>query len=115
MVNNMKFKIIKVLSAITIIPIVANFIINQRKKSILRKRVLADGSNNYKETALNIANSISKSKELYKELIVKAHPDKYQDEKKILATELSAKITKAKRNYDELCKLELELKNLLID
>jgi hypothetical protein len=109
----MKYKIIKVVSIITILPFIIQLIIKQRKKSILRKKVLADGTDDYKGAAKNIANSISKSRELYKELIVKIHPDRFLDERKIIATELSAKITKAKRNYDELNMLKIEVEAFL--
>jgi hypothetical protein len=113
--NYMKIKILKILSIITVLPFIIQTIIKKRKKSILRKKVLADGTNDYTSTAKNIANSISKSRELYKELIVKVHPDRFQDERRILATELSAKITKAKRNYDELSLLKIEVATFLND
>jgi hypothetical protein len=93
----MKIKIIKVVSIITVIPLLIQFFIKQRKKSQLRKRVLQVGSDDYANTAKNIANSISKSRLLYKELIVKIHPDKFPDERKIIATELSARITSQKK------------------
>jgi hypothetical protein len=111
----MKYKILKVLSLITVLPFIIQLVIKQRKKSILRKKVLADGTDDYKGAAKNIANSISKSRELYKELIVKIHPDRFLDERKIIATELSAKITKAKRNYDELNMLKIEVETFLND
>ena len=57
----MKNRIIKVLSVITIFPILMNFIIKQRKKSKLRKKILSDGES-FTETAINITNSIGKSK-----------------------------------------------------
>jgi hypothetical protein len=105
----MKSKILKVLSIITIVPFFVQLIINQRKKSNLRKKVLADGTNDYGGTARNIANSISKSRILYKELITKVHPNNFNDNRIELATELSSKITKAKRNYEELEKLKIEV------
>jgi hypothetical protein len=109
----MKIKILKVLSIITVLPFIIQLIIKKRKKSILRKKVLADGTDDYIGAAKNIANSISKSRELYKELIVKIHPDRFLDERKIIATELSAKITKAKRNYNELNMLKIEVETFL--
>lgn len=109
----MKSKILKVISIITIVPFVIQFIIKQRKKSILRKKVLADGTNDYEGTAKNIANSISKSRSLYKELITKVHPNNFNDDRIELATELSSKITKAKRNYEELIKLKIEVEEFI--
>jgi hypothetical protein len=111
----MKRKVFKIISIITVIPFIIQLIIKQRKKSILRKKVLADGTNDYMGAAKNIANSISKSRELYKELIVKIHPDRFLDERKVVATELSAKITKAKRNFDELSLLKIEVEKFLND
>ena len=111
----MKLKILGIISIITIIIFVTKFIIKQRKKSILRKKVLADGTDDYTGVAKNIANSISKSRELYKTLIVKVHPDKFLDSNKEIATELSARITKAKRNYDELTSLKTEVEKFLND
>jgi hypothetical protein len=109
----MKSKALKILSIITVLPFIIQIIIKQRKKSILRRKVLADGTDDYKGAAMNIANSISKSRELYKELIVKIHPDRFQDERRIVATELSAKITTARRNYDELTFLKIEVEKFL--
>jgi hypothetical protein len=111
----MKYNILRVVSIITVLPFIIELIIKHRKKSILRKKVLADGTDDYKGAATNIANSISKSRELYKELIVKIHPDRFFDERKIIATELSAKITKAKRNYAELNILKIEVEDFLND
>lgn len=105
----MKSKFLRIISIITIVPFAIQLIIKQRNKSILRKKVLADGTDDYKGTAKNIANSISKSKSLYKELITKVHPNNFNDERIDLATELSSKITRAKRNYEELEKLSIEV------
>ncbi len=82
---------------------------NKRRKNKLRKKILADGPSNYGEVAENIALSISKSKALYKELIIKVHPDKFSEDKKEMANELASKITKSKRNFEELAKLKIEV------
>ena len=108
----MKNRIIKVLSVITIFPILMNIIIKQRKKSKLRKKILSDGES-FTETAINITNSIGKSKDLYKKLIVKVHPDRFFGEKKTIANELSAKITKSKKNYKELLELKTQVDDFL--
>jgi uncharacterized membrane protein YhiD involved in acid resistance len=109
----MKSKFLKILSILTVLPFITQLILKQRKKSILRKKILAEGNEDYKVTAQNIANSISKSKDLYKELIVKIHPDRFQDERRVVATELSAKITTARRNYNELSLLKIEVEKFL--
>lgn len=113
MEDNMKYKILTIIGIIIIIPILAKVIISKRKKSKLRKRVLADSSDDYIGTAKNIANSMSKSRNLYKELIVKVHPDNFSDDRIIIATELSSRITKSKRNFDELTKLKNEVEIFL--
>lgn len=75
----------------------------------LRESLLNGIDEGFQETTHNIVLSISKSKDLYKSLIKQVHPDKFQDEKKIMATELSMKLTKAKRNYNELIKIKNEV------
>lgn len=104
----MKKKLIKLLSVITIIPFFIKLIKEKRRKSKLRKKIISDGSD-YAVSAKNIANSIAKSKLLYKELIVKVHPDKFLDDKKHIANELSSRITKSKRNYNDLMSLKVEV------
>lgn len=80
-----------------------------RKK--LREQLLTDVDENFEETTQNIVLSISKSNALYKSLIKQVHPDKFQEDKRVVATELSMKITQAKRNYKELLKLKEEVEH----
>lgn len=75
----------------------------------LRESLLNGIDEGFQETTHNIVLSISKSKDLYKSLIKQVHPDKFQDDKKAMATELSMKLTKAKRNYIELLKIKDEV------
>jgi len=91
------------------IPAIMMLYKRRKAKMKLKKSVLSDNDINYNATAKNIAMSIARSKELYKELIVKVHPDKFLDERKERATELSAKITQAKKNFDELKRIENEV------
>ena len=85
------------------------------KKNILRKKVLADGTDDYVGTAKNIALSISQSKALYKKLITKVHPDRFPNdiEKQKRAEEISAMLTEAKRNYNRLIEIEQLIENEL--
>ena len=78
-----------------------------RRKN-LRKRVMADGSNDYSKTAKNIAQSIANSRSLYKELIGKTHPDRFVNDpqKQKKAAEIASLITASKRNYNELIVLK---------
>lgn len=89
----------------------------RRAKRILKRKILADNDSNYSDTAKNIAMSISKSKILYKNLIAKVHPDKFFHHKDKIknekVAELASRITKSKRNYDELRKLEIEVEEFL--
>lgn len=81
----------------------------RRVRRILKNKILADGGSSYLDIAKNITMSMSKSKILYRNLIVKVHPDKFQNDKNKKANELASRITVAKRNYDKLCKLEIEV------
>lgn len=108
----MKSKFLKIASSIPIISFLITSYNKKREKKELRRRILADGQD-YTTTAKNIRNSISKSKVLYKKLIVKVHPDRFLDDRKTIATELCSKITKSKKNYDDLVKLEQEVNSFL--
>lgn len=102
---------IKTIAVILIAVIVTGFfLVKKNKKNKLRKKVLADGDD-YSTTAKNIALSMSKSKELYKSLITKVHPDRFPNdiEKQKKAEQFSAMLTEAKRNYSQL----IEIKNLI--
>jgi hypothetical protein len=105
----MKNRIVKLFSILLIIPFLIKYYRKYKKRNELRKSVLADGTTQYFETAKNIADSISKSKTLYKELITKIHPDKFHDKDKLIATELSTKVTNAKRNYNQLLIIKDEI------
>ena len=54
---------------------------------------------------LNVINSIAKAKKLYKELIIKAHPDKHPNNME-LAQSLTEEINNNRYNYNELLKLK---------
>lgn len=92
------------------------FLVTYKKRKLkreIRKKIAADGESDFAITAKNIAMSISKSKELYKSLITQIHPDRFLDERKIKATELSARITRSKKNYNELITIQLEVDEFL--
>ena len=44
---------------------------------------------------------------------MKVHPDRFFGEKKTIANELSAKITKSKKNYKELLELKTQVDDFL--
>lgn len=66
----------------------------------------------YKDESLNVVASIGKAKSLYKELIVKAHPDKHPNQSE-LATTLTELINKNRYNYSELLKIKNRIESEL--
>ena len=77
------------------------------KRSEIRNRVLKEGG---EIDFGNVINSSFNSEKLYKELLVKCHPDRFApDENKMkIADELSARITQSKHNIKGLQELKLE-------
>jgi len=71
-------------------------------------------TNNIKDETFNVVQSISKSKVLYKKLIVQSHPDKHP-QNLILATELTRLLNMNRYNYRELLVLEERVKNELVE
>jgi alcohol dehydrogenase YqhD (iron-dependent ADH family) len=63
----------------------------------------------------NLMNSINKSRQLYKQLSAKCHPDRFpaDEEKRKMADELFQDITKNQRNYNKLLELQEEAKQKL--
>ena len=96
----------------SILSVIKTFLKERRKKAELRKKILSEELS-YNDTAENITKSISHSNKLYKELITKTHPDLFDETKKVFATELSAEITKNKKNYNELLKLKKIVEDFL--
>jgi len=58
----------------------------------------------------NLMNSINKSRQLYKQLSAKCHPDRFvsDEEKKVIAESLFQDITRNQRNYNKLLELQEE-------
>ena len=54
---------------------------------------------------INVVDSIVKARALYKQLVIKAHPDK-NPEKRELAEEITQQLTSNKRNYQELLRIK---------
>jgi DNA-binding transcriptional regulator GbsR (MarR family) len=87
-------------------------LLKRKKKNELRKKILSEKIS-YSDTAKNITKSITQSNALYKKLITKIHPDLFEESKKNDVTELASEITKNKKNYNELIKLELEVEEFI--
>lgn len=65
------------------------------------------GSKEIKIDMEDLLNNIHKSKALYKELIVKCHPDKFiNDPRQKIADEISQEITKNEKNFKNLNSLK---------
>ena len=69
------------------------------------KRLFHKKENESVKESINVVASIGKAKSLYKELIVKAHPDKHPKQLE-LATTLTELINKNRYNYSELLKIK---------
>lgn len=61
----------------------------------------------------NVVESIVKAKKMYKELILKAHPDRHTD-KSELAQSITERINQNRYNYQELLKLRDLIENELV-
>lgn len=71
-----------------------------RKLLGLKTKSVAVNSQN-----INVVDSIVKARALYKQLVIKAHPDK-NPEKRELAEEITQQLTSNKRNYQELLRIK---------
>lgn len=67
------------------------------------------------DEAVNVVNSISQAKQLYKKLSLECHPDKFalDKEKYALATDIFQRLSNNKYNYKELSELDKEINQLL--
>jgi DnaJ-domain-containing protein 1 len=109
----MKKNILSSLLLSLLAPISVTLFRKRRERAKLKRSILND-SDDYKLSTKNIVDSISKSKSLYKELITSVHPDKFQEiEQKNKATELASRITKSKKNYNDLVELKIEVSEFL--
>lgn len=81
------------------------------KRSDIKKQVLAEGDIDFS----NLVNSSFNASRLYKELLVKCHPDRFahDTEKMAIANELSAMVTKNKHDIKRLEELKEEAKQKL--
>ena len=79
--------------------------------SDIKKQVLAEGEIDF----VNLVNSSFNAEGLYKELLVKCHPDRFapNSEMMAIANELSAKITKNKHDIKQLKALKEEARSKL--
>ena len=67
------------------------------------------------DEAINVVNSISQAKRLYKKLAIECHPDKFtlDKEKYDLATDIFQRLSDNKYNYKVLTELDSEIQQLL--
>lgn len=74
------------------------------------RRIFVKKDSSHEE--LNIVNSMANAKKLYKELIIKAHPDKHPNNVE-LAQSITESINNNRYNYNELLKLKSKIENEL--
>jgi hypothetical protein len=81
------------------------------KISDIKNGVKGEGQINFD----NIIISISQAEKLYKELIIKCHPDRFplDEEKNKIATDITERIGKSRHDYKNLEALKEEAKNKL--
>lgn len=60
----------------------------------------------------NVVDGMAKAKRLYKELTIKAHPDQNPD-KRVIAEDITSRLTSNKHNYIALLKLKSEIEEEL--
>lgn len=94
-------------------PFVNFFFQKSLQRRELRRKIKQDSELNIKHLAQNITSGIKSNDNLYKELIVKIHPDKFPEIYKSEATSLSSKLNKARHNYNKLTKLKVEIHDFL--
>ena len=77
----------------------------------IKNKVKGEGDIDWK----NIHDSIAKAEKLYKELIIKCHPDRFplDEEKNKIATDITERLGKNKHDYKSLEALKEEAKNKL--
>jgi hypothetical protein len=76
------------------------------------KRLFYKKENESVKESINVVASIGKAKSLYKDLIIKAHPDKHPNQSE-LATTLTELINKNRYNYSELLKIKKQIETEL--
>lgn len=76
------------------------------------KRLFNKKENKSVKESINVVESIGKAKSLYKDLIIKAHPDKHPNHSE-LATTLTELINKNRYNYSELLKIKKRIETEL--
>ena len=70
----------------------------------------------YTKDAVNVVESFSKAKALYKEMCKRCHPDRFvEEDKKIIAENLFKKIQNNRYDYDALQHLYNEINTTLLD
>lgn len=74
-------------------------LINRIFKGFCKKRNIPN------EQSINVVDSIVKAHDLYKQLVIKAHPDRNPNNKEV-AEELMKLLTSNKHNYSQLIRIE---------
>lgn len=69
------------------------------------KKILLRNKTTFEHNEVNVVDSIVKARKLYKELIIKTHPDRNPQNSE-LANSLAQQVTENRYNYAELLKLQ---------
>ena len=103
--------IVSIVEMVIIIVLILTRKQTDNKRSDIKKQVLAEGDIDFS----NLVNSSFNASGLYKELLVKCHPDRFapDTEKMAVANELSAMVTKNKHDIKRLEELKEEAKQKL--
>lgn len=80
------------------------------------RKVLKSKEKEVVDEAINVVNSISQAKRLYKKLSLECHPDKFalDKEKYDLATDIFQRLSSNKYNYRALTELDSEIQQQLL-
>ena len=65
------------------------------------------------DQSVNVVDSMVKARRLYKELCIKAHPDKHHQEQQSIAEELMKSVVANRFDYNGLLQLQTEIKEKL--